>query len=157
MKKHRKQNPSEWRDRIISEQKCQKKSRWRMPKDAVKYFDRNYNKDFKEKHPVLYVLVIIVDVLVVFLPVGGYTILSAVVVGAELGHPFLESIMSSSRGLLGLFFWFIGLLGSAAAALGFANVWMAALKQYLGHLFTLITLGGGLTVCALSLLVLSLL
>ena len=157
MKKRRKRNQSEWRDRIISEQKRQKQSRWRMPKASAKYFDRNYNKDFKEKRPILYVLVIIVDVLVVFLPIGGYTFLSAIVVCSELGHPFIDSITSSSRGLLGLFFWFIGLLGAAVAALGFANIWMAALKQYLGHLFTLITLGGGLTVCALSLLVLSVL
>ena len=154
MKKRRKQNQSEWRDRIISEKKHQKESRWKMPKDAVKYFDPNYNKDFKEEHPFLCVLVIIVDVLIAFLPTGGWVILSAITIGAEFDQPFIDSIMSSSRGVLGLVFWFIGLLGSAVAALGFANIWMAALKQYLGHLFTLITLGSGLAVCALSLLVL---
>ena len=50
----------------------------------------------------------------------------------------------------------LGLIGSVSVGIGFVNIFMLLVKQYLGHLVTIISITVGLAVSAVALFVFSL-
>ena len=123
-----------------------KSSKWDMPKNAIQYLDPGYNAEFIKKHKVLSVLIGIVDVIIVIVPLCGYMMLVNYINNGDIKStaPLLTNGFEAVLFLLGM-------IGAIGVVLGIANIWMSVLHQYLGHRFTLITLLGGGTVCAVTL------
>ena len=120
-----------------------KKTGWKAPKDAAQYFDRHYNDGLKKRHKVQYGVIVAIDLLIVVVPTCGYCILAGL-----LANENANEVLAGIFGMLGY-------IGSVGVALGIANIWMSALHQYLGHWFTLITLGGGSLLSAFGLWMIS--
>lgn len=118
-----------------------------------RYFDPVNGGLFLSKHPILKLLYVVVEVLIVIIPTQIYFILAGSFFSRGFGS-YLSAIMAS-KGAFGVIAFFVGILGSVGIAAGLWNIWMIVKKEYLGHLFTLIALGGGLVLSALGLCVLS--
>ena len=125
--------------------KKKRSSKWNIPKNAGDYFSPGYNAKFMKDHPLLTVLVVIVDFIVVLVPMGGYIFLVGKIIGFHAHMNGLEALI-----------FIIGLIGSAGIVIAVANVWMSVLDQYLGHKVTIYSLLFGIVVSGASLWLLAL-
>jgi len=128
----------------MGKKKRKKSSKWNIPEGAGEYFAPGYNSEFISKHKFLSVLIVIVDIIIAVAPGSGFLLLASAL--TRLGPD--DAVYK--------IFMIIGVLGSAMISLGIGNLWMSLLDQYLGHWFTLITLGCGFAVCAVCTLILAL-
>ena len=104
----------------------------KMPKQAAEFFNPQSDRDFKKQHPVGYTILIVVGILVLVLPEAAYVIFMGLWAPRDSAWQLL--------GLAGAFLIGIALFNLVAAWIG----------QYLGHAVTLICLGAGTVLVALS-------
>lgn len=102
------------------------KSNWSLPQKAKDYFDPHYDDVFKEKHPVLYWLTVIVIIILVLIPPI-----------ACIG--FLATINVDVDNFIELFLLLVGFISSFGISIGFCNLFMILHKQYLGHYVTIVS------------------
>ncbi len=119
---------------------------WKLPKDAKKYFSPKQEKKLKEKYGILYTLHTILSVVIVIAPI--------IVFFLNMPENALNPTTQTSN-LLGAVGGMVGMVGSALIGLGLVNVFMIFVKQYLGHLVTLITITIGVILYYLSLFIFS--
>ena len=101
--------------------KKQNGSQWIPPKDYKNYFKVSSDDEFKEKHPIGYVFLVILGMAALFLP----SILFCVLV-VTLGET--DSI------------WvLLGVVGSFVFGIGLFNFVAIIIKQYLGHLVSIMS------------------
>ena len=112
-------------------------SGWGVPNNAIAYFDRRYDNDFKAKRPVLYWLTVV-------------AIIICVMVGPTL-YTLLCSIIQSTVGSFEIIFWLFGLFSSLGISIGICNLLMILHKQYLGHYVTLFSFAIGIVGSAIGL------
>ena len=101
----------------MSKRKQRKKSGWAPPKDYKDYFYASSDDAFKAKHPIGYVLLVILGITVLLLP----AILFSIFVGTDSG-------------------WVIfGFAGGFIFGIGLFNFVAIIIKQYLGHWVSIIS------------------
>ena len=108
---------------------------WKIPQNAKAYFSPKREKELKAKYGVWYTVHTVLSVFIVLIPFVVFLLLSPV----DAFHP-----TTSVGNLLGAVGLIIGLIGSSSIGVGIVNVFMALVKQYLGHLVTLGAILGGL-------------
>ena len=104
-------------------------------------------KQLKEKYGKLYTLHTILSIVILLLPFLVFIFLiptSAFEATTKLGD------------LLSFLGFTLGFIGSLAIGIGFANIFMAIIKQYLGHFITLIAMTIGISLDMLGLFLYSL-
>ncbi len=121
-----------------SKKKTQKrKSNWTPPKGASAYFYASSDEDFKRKHPIGYFFLVSLGIAVFIAPMIVY------------GIYVINTFGNEGNG------WFLmGLFGSMAIGVGLFNFVAIIIKQYLGHLVSIISflIGGILIAISLQLL-----
>lgn len=112
---------------------------WRIPSDAnaAFWFTPMSDVEFQAAHPKLYGLLVAIGITLLVLPSAVYIVL------IEVLHA------DSYSGWI-----LLGGIGSFIMGIGLFNVVGAWLHQYLGHIVTLVTIGGGLLMVIVSLLLL---
>lgn len=120
---------------------------WKIPRNAKAYFSPKQEKELKAKYGVWYTVHAVLSVFIVFIPFVVFLLLSPV----DAFHP-----TTSVGNLLGAFGCIIGLIGSVSIGVGLVNVFMALVKQYLGHLVTFVSLVCGLLLDVIGWFILSL-
>lgn len=93
------------------------KSRWRLPENFLEYFMPASDDDFKEEHPRLYALSIVLLLVALMAPPTLYVI-------------FVLNNGATAWGLLGLG-------GSVIVSIGLCNIVALIVHQYLGHVVTI--------------------
>lgn len=117
------------KERPVREKKERKKPRWHIPEGALGYFSPDYDEEFKQAHPRLYMLLVVLGIAALLAPFALYGVLT----GGEV---------ETAWGI-------VGGVGAFIVGIGLFNIVAAALKQYLGHLVTLgCFLLGGLLMAA---------
>ena len=119
---------------------------WKIPRDAKQYFSPKYEKKLKEKYGMWYTLHTVLSILIAFLPLVLFFIISP----SNAFEPSTQ-IGNIIGGLGGI----IGVIGSVIVGVGLVNIFMALVKQYLGHWVTIITIIGGTILDLLALLLFS--
>lgn len=119
---------------------------WKIPKDAKKYFSPKQEKKLKEKYGILYTLHTILSVVIVTAPI--------IIFFLNMPENVLEPTTQTSN-LLGAVGGMVGMVGSALIGVGIVNVFMIFVKQYLGHLVTIITIATGVILYYFSLFIFS--
>lgn len=116
--------------------KNKKKSNWTPPKGALAYFYASSDDEFKAEHPIGYFFLVLLGITALLMPVIIFMYYYIVYV-----VPVTESPA-----------WMIlGWIGSFIIGIGFFNFVGIIIKQYLGHLVSILSfLLGGIMV-ALSL------
>ena len=113
--------------------KKNKKSKFLLPQDADYYFNPASDDDFRQKHPVGYVFLVILGLIAFISPM----IIYGVYVISRFGN--------ESNG------WFLlGLLGSMSIGVCLFNFVAIIIKQYLGHLVSIASLILGLALILFS-------
>ena len=100
-----------------------KKSHWLPPMGYQKYFYASSDEEFKKKHPIGYVFLVILGLIAFLLPAICFCLL--VGPGTE------------SRWML------LGLVGGLIFGVGLFNFTAIIIKQYLGHLVSIISFVAG--------------
>lgn len=105
--------------------KRKKNSNWKPPKGAMNYFSASSDDEFKEKHPIGYVFVVLLGIVALMLPVALYLFF---VIPSGVNSPWIM----------------LGWLGGFLVGIGLFNFVAIILKQYLGHWVSVISfvLGG---------------
>jgi len=114
---------------------------WKIPKDAKHYFSPTSEKIMKEKYGIWYYVHIFMIIIIVIIPFIVFLSLlpeSAYQTTTESGEWFC---------MIGAI---VGLIGSLSISAGLGNIYMIVLKEYLGHIVTLITIIGGLLLNTLA-------
>lgn len=111
-----------------------KKWYWLPPGDMWTFFQAESDDAFRRRHPCLYPLLVVCGIVEL--------------VGPGMLYGALTGGMGLTQGQA-----FLGFVGSVLAGVGLFNLTAAALGQYLGHLVTIICLGGGGLCIVLSLIV----
>ena len=114
-----------------------RKSNWTPPKGASDFFYAASDEDFKRKHPVGYFFLVLLGIAAFIAPMAVY------------GIYVINTFGNEGNG------WFLlGLLGSMAIGVGLFNFVAIIIKQYLGHLVSIISflIGGILIAISLQLL-----
>ena len=120
---------------------------WKIPKNIKEYFSPKRERQLKEKYGKLYTLHTILSIVILLLPFLVFIFLiptSAFEATTKLGD------------LLSFLGFTLGFIGSLAIGIGFANIFMAIIKQYLGHFVTLIAMAIGIALDMLGLFLYSL-
>ena len=106
----------------MSKKKRQKSSQWLPPRGYQRYFNAASDYEFKGKHPVGYFFLVILGMIALLLP----AVLFCVLVGTDNGWVML------------------GFAGGFIVGIGLFNFVAIIIKQYLGHLVSIIsfTVGG---------------
>lgn len=113
--------------------KKKKKSNWTPPKGASAYFYASSDDEFKAKHPIGYFFLVMLGIAALVSPVFVYMI-------------FVIPIANNSAWMI------LGWIGSFIIGIGLFNYVAIIIKQYLGHLVSILSfLIGGIMV-AVSLL-----
>lgn len=110
---------------------------WLPPRSSAAYFAMESDNDFKRRHPIGYVFLVILGIVAFVLPVILFGVL------AYFKNPNASGWIS----LLGVF-------GGIIAGIGMFNLVAIIIKQYLGHLVTILSflVGGGMMLaCYLAL------
>lgn len=114
----------------MGKNKKSKKNLWLPPKGASAYFNVASDADFKKRHPVGYVFLVIFGVAVFLLPMLLYGCYTIPIYGDERNNWLL-----------------LGLIGSLIFGVGLFNFVAIIIKQYLGHLVSVLSfLIGGVLV-----------
>ena len=120
---------------------------WKIPKNIKEYFSPKRERELKEKYGKLYTLHTVLSIVILLLPFFAFIFLiptSAFEATTKLGD------------LLSFLGFTLGFIGSLAIGIGFANIFMAIIKQYLGHFITLIAMTIGVALDMLGLFLYSL-
>lgn len=105
------------KERPAREKKERPKSRWRIPEGALDYFLPDSDEEFKQEHPWLYPLLVVLGLVAFLGPLALYCIL----VGKTADS-----------------WWAIlGGAGSLIVGIGLFNIVAIAVRQYLGHIVTI--------------------
>ena len=123
------------------------KNSWRIPENAKSFFSPKYEKQQREKYGVWYTVHAVLSILILLGCVFFYF--------AQVPNNALTPATQMGNALSALFF-LIGVLGSVAVGMGLVNVFMAIVKQYLGHWVTMLALLGGMALETAALFLLSL-
>ena len=123
------------------------KDYWKIPKNIKEYFSPKRERELKEKYGKLYTLHTILSIMILLLPFLVFIFLI----------PTSAFEATTKLGELLIFLGFtLGFIGSLAIGIGFANIFMAIVKQYLGHFITLIAMTIGIALDMLGLFLYSL-
>ena len=115
----------------MAKNKKRKNSKWLPPKNFGAFFLASSDDEFKEKHPIGYVFLVLLGAIALFLPMIIFTILC-----------ILQDINSA---------WMVlGFVGGFIFGIGLFNFVAIIIRQYLGHLLSIISflLGSGLMVAS---------
>lgn len=114
-----------------------RKSNWTSPTEASAYFYASSDEEFKKKHPVGYFLLVLLGIAAFAAPM--------IIYGIYVTNAFGHEVNGWSL---------LGLLGSMAIGVGFFNFVAIIIKQYLGHLVSIISflIGGVLIAISLQLI-----
>ena len=115
----------------------------RLPHDWMNYFDLNSDKKFKKEHPILYPFLVVLGTTALLAPMIPWVFIMSAV-GIELDSIITHEVVLGSVGLIGCF----------AIGTGLFNIVAAFLNQYLGHKVTLVSIGAGLCIWALVIIIL---
>ena len=115
---------------------------WGLPKNYKDFFNLKTEKQLKEKYGKLYTLHNIFSILILLLP---FFILLTIAPETAF-DPTTD--LGNTYGAIGAI---IGLVGSLLIGIGLVNIFMILIKQYLGHLVTLITIASGLRINSIAL------
>ncbi len=97
-----------------------KSGRWTPPKGASTYFSAASDYDFKKKHPIGYGFLVMLGIFALLLPVVIYLIL---VLPYNINSPWLM----------------LGWVGGFVIGIGLFNFVAIIIKQYLGHLVSILS------------------
>lgn len=103
-----------------------RKNYWLPPKGASEFFLPSADDEFKSKHPVGYRFLVLLGATVLILPMMIYGIIVSIHLGKE-----------SSIWLL------LGGVGSFLIGIGLFNIVAITIKQYLGHLVSILAFAIG--------------
>ena len=120
---------------------------WKLPKDFKKYFSPKQEKILKEKYGVFYTIHTILSIVILLIPFIVFLIIAP-------SNAFEPTTQIGN--LCGAVGGILGLIGSCSIGISLVNIFMAVIKQYLGHWVTLIALVGGLALDAIGLFVFTL-
>lgn len=97
---------------------------WKLPKNAKNYFSPKQEKILKEKYGVFYTIHTILSIVILFVPFVVFLIFAP-------NNAFEPTTQIGN--LCGALGGILGVLGSFSFGIGFVNIFMALIKQYLGH------------------------
>ena len=117
---------------------------WKLPKDVKKYFSPKQEKVLKEKYGAFYTIHTILSSVILLVPFVIFLIIAPS--NAFEPKTQISNICGAVGGILGL-------IGSFSIGISLVNIFMALIKQYLGHWVTLIAFIGGLALDAIGLFV----
>ena len=117
---------------------------WGLTKNWKNYFSPKQEKILKEKYGVFHTIHTVFTFIILFTPF----ILFLIIAPSNAFEPTTQ--ISNICGAIG---GTLGLIGSSLIGIGLVNIFMALIKQYLGHCVTLIALVGGVILDALGLFV----
>lgn len=106
---------------MAKKKKRKKTSKWTPPRGSSKYFSASSDYEFKEKHPVGYYFLVLLGIVALMLPVALYLIL--LVIPYNLNSPWI----------------ILGWVGCFLIGIGFFNFVAIIIKQYLGHLVSILS------------------
>lgn len=106
----------------MGKKKSRKQSHWLPPKGASAYFNVASDAQFKKRHPVGYVFLVIFGVAVFMLPMLLYGLYTIPIYGDEMNNWLL-----------------LGLVGSMVFGVGLFNFVAIIIRQYLGHLVSILS------------------
>lgn len=112
--------------------KKKKKSNWKPPKGSSAYFYASSDDDFKAKHPIGYFFLVLLGIAALLAPVTAYII-------------YTIPIANNSPWMI------LGWIGSFIIGIGLFNFVAIIIKQYLGHLVSILSFIIGGIMVALSL------
>ena len=121
----------------LKKKPSKRKSNWTPPEGASVFFYASSDEEFKRKHPVGYFFLVLLGIAVFIAPMIVY------------GIYVINTFGNEGNG------WFLlGLFGSMAIGVGLFNFVAIIIKQYLGHLVSIISflIGGVLIAISLQLL-----
>ncbi|MBR4194693.1 MAG: hypothetical protein IKQ54_10250 [Oscillospiraceae bacterium] len=110
---------------------------WLPPRGSAAYFAMESDGDFKRRHPIGYVFLVILGIAAFILPIIVFGVL------CYFKNP-------NAGGWISL----LGVFGGMIAGVGLFNLVAVIIKQYLGHLVTILSLligGGMMLACYLAL------
>lgn len=111
-----------------------KNSSWIPQKGASSYFSPASDVEFKSEHPVGYFFLVVLGIAVLIIPMIVYGCFVSKMIGDE-GNVWL----------------LLGVLGSVSIGIGLFNFVAIIIKQYLGHLVSILTLASGALLIWISL------
>lgn len=103
-----------------NKRKIQKNSKWIPPQGSSFYFFAVSDYEFKAKHPIGYVFLVILGIIALMLPVILYLVF---VIPYDINSPWMM----------------LGWLGGFCIGVGLFNLVAIIIKQYLGHLVSIIS------------------
>ena len=103
-----------------SKKKNRKTGNWIPPKGAHKYFSAASDYDFKSRHPIGYNFLVMLGIVALMLPVVVYFIF---VLPYDINSPWLM----------------LGFVGGFVFGIGLFNLVAIIIKQYLGHLVSILS------------------
>lgn len=114
------------------ENKRKKSSKWIPPKGASAYFFSSSDYEFKEKHPIGYGFLVLLGIVALMLPVVLYLIF---VIPYDINSAWM----------------ILGWVGAFIVGIGLFNFVAIIIKQYLGHLVSILSfvIGGVLILLSL--------
>ena len=107
-----------------------------LPKNWAWFFNPASDDLFKKKHPVWYVILVSIALVVIVAPMSLFIYLS-VVLAPNVNSPIL----------------ILGMIGAFSISVGLFNIVAAYLHQYLGHKVTVVSLMAGIITCTIVLLI----
>lgn len=111
-----------------------RKSNWTLPKGSSAYFYASSDEEFKRRHPIGYFFLVLLGIAAFIAPMIVY------------GIYVINTFGNEGNG------WFLlGLFGSMAIGVGLFNFVAIIIKQYLGHLVSIISFLIGGILIAISL------
>ncbi len=120
---------------------------WKLPKRSSRFFSPKQERNLKEKYGIWYTFHTIFSVIIIFTPFVILLCLSP----DNAFEPTTQ--VGNLYGALGAI---LGLVGSVSIGVGLVNIFMALIKQYLGHIVTLIAIISGVILDVLALQIFSL-
>lgn len=112
----------------MSKKRKKKSSSWIPPSNYKDYFNPSYDDVFKEAHPIGYVFLVILSILSLILPAFLFLFIVGIIYGRDNGWIML------------------GVLGGFVFGIGLFNFTAIIIRQYLGHLMSILSfvIGGAL-------------
>ena len=110
-----------------------KNSKWTPPKGASAYFSASSDYDFKKKHPIGYFFLVILGMFALILPIALYLIF---VIPYQINSPWIM----------------LGWVGGFIIGIGLFNFVAIIIKQYLGHLVSILSFAIGSVLIWISLI-----
>lgn len=127
----------------MKQKKSERNSNWKIPKNATNYFSPKQEKMLKQKYGVWYNLHTMFSIVILLIPVIiFFTMMPDNVLNAQ----------TQGGNTLGAIAGIIGVIGALSIGVGIVNIFMALIKQYLGHYMTLISIVAGIVVDAVAML-----